>query len=161
MTIYYMHHIIPRHMGGTDDPSNLKKVTLSEHAEEHRKLWETHGNIKDKIAWLGLTGQIDKEGMIKMLQREGGKKRKGVVVTDEARENIRKAALGRKHSDASKKKMSEQRKGKNHPMYGKPVSVEMRKKLSDANKGKHDVTPETREKLRQARLDFISRTVTK
>ena len=44
-TIYHVHHIVPRHMGGTDDPSNLIKLTIEEHAEAHKKLWEKHGNI--------------------------------------------------------------------------------------------------------------------
>jgi hypothetical protein len=49
-----MHHIIPRHAGGTDDPSNLIELTPEEHAEAHRKLYEEHGRIQDKLAWLGL-----------------------------------------------------------------------------------------------------------
>ena len=33
----HKHHIIPRHMGGTDDPSNLIELTIEEHAEAHRR----------------------------------------------------------------------------------------------------------------------------
>ena len=44
MTIYHVHHIIPKHMGGTDDPSNLTQLTIEEHAEAHRILYEEHGN---------------------------------------------------------------------------------------------------------------------
>ena len=36
--IYHNHHIVPRHAGGTDDPSNIIKLTVSEHAEAHLKL---------------------------------------------------------------------------------------------------------------------------
>lgn len=61
MTIYHKHHIIPRHMGGTDDPSNLIELTVEEHAEAHRKLFEQYGRWQDKIAWKALSGQISKE----------------------------------------------------------------------------------------------------
>lgn len=42
---YHRHHIIPRHAGGTDDPSNLVELTVEEHAEAHRILWERDGRI--------------------------------------------------------------------------------------------------------------------
>lgn len=58
MDIYHTHHIIPRHMGGTDDPSNLIKITVEEHAQSHKKLYEDHGKIEDFIAWKALSGQI-------------------------------------------------------------------------------------------------------
>lgn len=57
-TIYHMHHIVPKHMGGTDDPSNLIKLTVEEHAAAHLKLYEEHGKWEDKLAWKALSGQI-------------------------------------------------------------------------------------------------------
>ena len=45
-------------MGGTDDKSNLVKLTLEEHAEAHRKLYEEHGRWQDRLAWKGLSSQI-------------------------------------------------------------------------------------------------------
>ena len=54
----HWHHIVPKHVGGSDDSSNLVLLTVEEHAEEHRKLWETHGRWQDKIAWKTLSGQI-------------------------------------------------------------------------------------------------------
>lgn len=54
----HWHHIIPKHAGGSDEPSNLVHLTVEEHAEEHRKLWEQHGRWQDKIAWQTLSGQI-------------------------------------------------------------------------------------------------------
>ena len=60
MTIYtHKHHIIPRHMGGTDDPSNLVVLTIEEHAEAHRVLWEKHGAQQDFLAWKMLCGQAN------------------------------------------------------------------------------------------------------
>lgn len=57
--IYHWHHIVPRHAGGTDDPSNLIRLTIEQHAEAHRILWEEHGRLEDKRAWLGLAGLTD------------------------------------------------------------------------------------------------------
>ena len=54
----HKHHIIPKHMGGTDDPSNLVELTVEEHAEAHRKLYEEHGHWQDYLAWKGLAGLI-------------------------------------------------------------------------------------------------------
>lgn len=58
MDIYHNHHIVPRHMGGTDDPENLIKLTVSDHALAHKSLYELHGKIEDFIAWKALSGQI-------------------------------------------------------------------------------------------------------
>lgn len=53
----HKHHIIPRHMGGTDDPSNIVELTIEEHADVHRLLYEQYGKLQDKIAWLMLSGK--------------------------------------------------------------------------------------------------------
>lgn len=66
-TIYHFHHIVPRHAGGTDDPSNLVKLNIEEHAEAHRKLYKEYGRIQDKLAWQGLSGMIGKEQIISEL----------------------------------------------------------------------------------------------
>lgn len=58
MTIYHKHHIIPKHMGGTNDPSNLVEVTIEKHAALHKQLWEDLGHWQDKLAWLSLSKQI-------------------------------------------------------------------------------------------------------
>lgn len=45
-------------MGGTDDPSNLVKLTVEEHALAHKKLWEEHGKIQDLWAYQLLSQQL-------------------------------------------------------------------------------------------------------
>jgi len=59
MSTHHWHHIIPKHAGGTDDSSNLVRLTVAEHAEAHRLLWEQHGRPEDKLAWLLLAGKTD------------------------------------------------------------------------------------------------------
>ena len=55
----HTHHIIPKHAGGTDDPANLVELTLVEHTEAHRQLWESQGRLEDKMAWLMLSGKTE------------------------------------------------------------------------------------------------------
>ena len=55
----HKHHIIPRHMGGSDELSNLVELTVEEHADAHRLLYEQYGKLQDKIAWLMLSGKTD------------------------------------------------------------------------------------------------------
>jgi hypothetical protein len=42
-------------MGGTDHKSNLVKLSIEEHAEAHRKLYEEHGKQCDYNSWKGLS----------------------------------------------------------------------------------------------------------
>lgn len=60
-------------MGGTNDPENIKVLSIEEHAEAHRLLYEKHGKIEDRLAWMGLSGMIGREEIIKELMTENGK----------------------------------------------------------------------------------------
>lgn len=51
----HKHHIVPKHAGGSDHPSNIIELTIEEHAEAHKILYEQHGRIQDKMAWVGLS----------------------------------------------------------------------------------------------------------
>ena len=143
----HKHHIVPRHMGGTDDPSNLIELTVEEHAEAHRKLWEQYGNIKDYCAWKGLEGTIGKEEIVRLLMDPTGR-----VHTEETKQKMSEAHKGKsKHTEESKEKLrqfrtgmklSEEHKAKiskslegNTRMVGKKLSEETKQKLSEAGKG--------------------------
>ena len=97
MTIYHWHHIVPKHAGGTDDPSNLVRLTVEEHAQAHLDLYEKNGDERDLLAYKFLLGQIDKQDLIKVLQKLP-------------------------KTDQHKKKISESLKGERNPMYGKTTS---------------------------------------
>ena len=60
----HIHHIIPRHMGGSDDLSNLVELTRDEHAQAHMKLYEQFGKKEDLGAYYLLTGQTDEAAKI-------------------------------------------------------------------------------------------------
>jgi hypothetical protein len=58
----HRHHIIPKHMGGSDDESNLTGfISTQEHASLHEQLWVAHGFKQDYIAWKALSGRITGE----------------------------------------------------------------------------------------------------
>ena len=77
-------------------------------------------------------------------KQEGGQGGKHSDATKKKMSEIKK---GKKLSDTTKKKMSEARKGENNPMYGKTHSEEAKKKVSEANKGSK-FSEETRKEMR-------------
>jgi hypothetical protein len=60
-------------MGGTDDPSNIEILTVEEHAEAHRILYEQYGCWQDEVAWKGLSGIVGKDEILKEIYRHNGK----------------------------------------------------------------------------------------
>ena len=68
----HWHHIIPKHAGGTDDPSNLVQLTIEDHAIAHKVLYGLWKREEDRIAWQGLIGIIDhKEAVYQSLVLAG------------------------------------------------------------------------------------------
>lgn len=73
----HRHHKIPKHAGGSDDESNIALLTVEQHAQAHKELFETYGREEDRIAWLGLSGIIGREDVVRQAQRLGGKNASG------------------------------------------------------------------------------------
>lgn len=101
MSIYHhIHHIVPKHMGGTDDPSNLVKVTLEQHINLHKQLWEDLGDIRDFYAWKGLEGRLSKEERIRLRcslgGKIGGKKLLGIPKSESHKKTLSRVNLGKK-----------------------------------------------------------------
>ena len=128
----HKHHIIPKHMGGTDDPSNLVELTVEEHAEAHRILFETYGRKEDELAWKGLAGIIGKEELLHELFVLAGSKSRPPIG--------HKANLGRKWSDSYKQKMSFVTKGIKK-------TQEHKDKISEGNSRKWLITKPNGEEL--------------
>lgn len=72
--ITHLHHIVPRHVGGSDDPSNLVRLSIAEHAEAHRCLFEEFGRQEDRLAWLALSGMLGQEEIVRQAMLIGAKK---------------------------------------------------------------------------------------
>lgn len=82
----------------------------------------------------------------------GGNKNK--CLSDETKQKIREAHLGKIIPDDIRCKMSESRTGENNGMYGKHHSEYSKKKMSDSKKGKpgHPATDYQKERSRLANL---------
>jgi hypothetical protein len=101
----HKHHIIPRHAGGTDHKDNIIELTVEEHAEAHRQLYEKYGRWQDRVAWLSLSGIMkDQERIYEIMSNAN-----------------RGNPSGFRHSEDHKKYMSEIRTGDKNPQFGKPA----------------------------------------
>jgi hypothetical protein len=72
MQIKHKHHIVPKYMGGSDDPSNLIELTIEEHAQAHLELYNKFGNKQDLIAYRALSGQMTQAEALLEKNRLGG-----------------------------------------------------------------------------------------
>jgi len=123
-TYYHKHHIIPKHAGGTDDPSNLVRLTVEEHAEAHRLLFEEHGRWQDKVAWQALSGRIGKEEAIRLTQVNSGYER-----TPEHRKMVSERNKGYKHTPEAIAKIAKrsQERAKSGQYHNKEAVDKLRK----------------------------------
>ena len=111
--ITHKHHIIPKHVGGTNDPSNLIELTIPEHAEVHRKWYEKHGRWQDRIAWKTLSGNISFAEATRQAQsmaNSGKKTGRRLEATIENAIKGTEAWTGSNHQEESKKRMSKSNK---------------------------------------------------
>jgi hypothetical protein len=133
----HKHHIIPKHMGGTDDPSNIIRLSVKEHAIAHARLYLQHGKLEDYLAYKGLRSQIGKEEMFRERSRIGGLNNKGTSKSKEHSIKISKAnknnpKLQMSHTEERKQNISQSMKGNTNS--SNHSSPEFRKKQSEAMK---------------------------
>lgn len=118
----HKHHIIPRHAGGTDDPSNIVELTVEEHAKAHKELFDKYGRWQDKLAWKALSGMIGQEEIIMEIYKNrksrlgknhtGDLKRfgmanKGKKLTEEHKRKVSESLMGHVQPESQKKKVAE------------------------------------------------------
>lgn len=52
-----IHHIVPRHRNGSDDSTNLVRLTYTDHTLAHYIRWIVYGDQKDRVAYQVMLGQ--------------------------------------------------------------------------------------------------------
>lgn len=125
--IYHKHHIIPKHIGGTNDTTNIVLLSVEEHAEAHMILYYLYRRNEDYLAWQGLSNCIDKQELIKEKMRIGGLKSKGRIKSEEEKKKISDSwTIERKQklSELSKQRFLGKKKSPEHiqKMKGRKLS---------------------------------------
>ena len=140
--IKHKHHIIPKHMGGSNDETNLVELTIEEHAEAHKILYEKYGLIEDYLAWKGLSGQIGKEQILKEIYSNNAKK------MNEKKKGKPAWNKGLTKDDPRVKKYSDKLTGV--PKTKEHIENLKKPKKDTSNMGKYQRTEEQKEKLKLA-----------
>jgi hypothetical protein len=129
----HKHHIIPRHMGGTDDPSNLVELTIEEHAEAHRVLYETYGKVEDKVAWMSLAGLAPKSELMREIHQLGRRKADAAIKEKYGVSNPGQLPHNRKATSDRLKQLHSEGSVKIPNWNGKKHRDESKKKIGAAN----------------------------
>lgn len=144
MSTFHKHHIIPRHAGGSDDPSNIIILSLEEHAEAHKKMWEEHGRWQDKVAWLCLSQMITKDEAARLIMSEANLGHTRNV-------GEKNPMYGKTHTTEARRRIGLATKMRETGKIRGPMSEERRKKIADALRGKKK-SEEHKKKLSEGRL---------
>ena len=155
-------------MGGTDDPSNIKELTVKQHARAHKKLYKTFGKWEDRIAYEMLSGQIthyEANQQKRRLANLGNKNSVGRVnpkwhnlilskTMKESRSKHKTMGHFKPHTEETKKKITKKLKGNSNKLgkFGpnkKPYKGEYTWLMGDNNPAKQ---PKARAKMRAAAL---------
>ena len=148
-----LHHKFPRSFSrkeGVDvdnDEDNLVSLSLADHFRVHYYLWKC--SKKGYRGMMALAFNFMRKKMVKYATDETIEQlaKDYETAMKDVAGAISKANKGKHHSEESKKKMSEAKKGEKHPMYGKHHSDESKKKISEAHK---NISEETRRKLSES-----------
>jgi len=162
MKMMHLHHVVPRHAGGENGPTVL--VTLEEHTEAHRLLWEQHGRWQDYVAWKALSGHIPYKEARRLAMVEGGKYasklHKGMKRSEESRQRMSKSAK-QKRGGMAHLRDPQMRKSVGEKNRGKKRSQETRKNISRGAKRSwkrwrqgHPHSLESRRRISEARKNM-------
>lgn len=176
------HHIIPKSIGGTNDISNLVKLTPKEHYICHLLLTKMVSGVALRKMWYGhymmMRGvnryrpsarmyEYARQNMIKANKDRPGPNL-GIPMSEETKQKISQALKGKNTFPKSeehktkmrkpktkehKQKLSEVRKGKS---YGYKHSEETKRKIAESNKGKTR-QPKTDEQKQRQSITMLGR----
>lgn len=107
------HHIIPKSLGGSNSKDNLVALTAKEHFLAHHLLAKLHGGKMWNAYWLMCHENTTSGSCVKVSSRQ--------------------YETGRiRHADQVSRMFS----GENHPLYGRAMSEETKRKISESNTGR-------------------------
>jgi len=156
-----VHHIVPKCVKGSDDPSNLVELTAKEHFIAHLLLAEIYPNSqKLKYAlWMMASMEAPSQGrykvsanMYKIIKEQISKKsiEHRQKISDSLKraytEGTRTSNVGKKMPKEFGESISRAKKGMTGTNLGKPMTEEQKLKISEKLKG-HKVSEETRNKI--------------
>ena len=172
------HHILPKSLGGTNDPSNIIKLTPKEHyichllltkmvdGNNRHKMWYAHYMMMRGAKRYKPTSRmyaLAKENLSKANKARPGPNR-GKKMSEAQKEKISKSLSGKNlgpmseehknklrkpKSEEHKRKLSESRKDKS---FGYTHSEETKKKMSEAQKGKKGIEKTEAQKAHQSNI---------
>jgi len=145
-----LHHIIPKSMGGSDDDSNLIRLTARQHFIAHHLLWKSYQNKETNFAFWAMRMKNNKNKLnsktYSLLKKQHSlyqsdlKKIYNPMFEKNAKIKISNYKKGKTLSKETKAKMSAARKGMlksditklkiSKALIGKEKSVEHKLKLS-------------------------------
>lgn len=132
------HHITPYSLGGSNDPSNIIRLTAREHLVCHKLLTKmTIGNAKSKMVkaiWM----LIHTKNYKKISSREFA------ILRETYAESCRITSTGKKASNETKQKMSK-------ASIGRPKSEETKAKMKIARNKRASISDEAHENLSNAK----------
>lgn len=137
--IYHIHHIVPRYMGGTNEPRNLIKLPLWAHIEVHKRLFEVYGNIVLNIAYRMLSGKTEEVEKLRIELSKKNFQKWLKEKPEEVKEWKEKNNKNRKGKPSILSPEHYQRQAEK--FRGIPRSQEVRNKISRAKKGKSVAQP--------------------
>jgi hypothetical protein len=106
-------------MGGSDDASNLIELSIEDHAEAHRVLFETYGKPEDELAWRALSGQLNLDEITKEAILIGASNGGKVAVASGQIHTARELAMAKlKALDYMPVRLAASKTGKQHAESG-------------------------------------------
>ena len=134
------------------DPNIADKVTkqlLGRRGAKRSELGKKNMSIAAKKSWTGKNGEFRRKNL--------SQKMKEYCSRPDVKEKRSKINKGRTFSEEHRRRISENHadfKGEKHPIYGKHLSEETRRKISNANKGRK-MSEETRRKMSESKKEYF------